>query len=229
MESPAKARTLSQDPGQTYTIKASMGHVRDLPTKILGIDVNNGFEPRYVVLPNKKAVVKEIKQAAAHGVGGLPGHRPRPRGRGHLLAPGRTPPTWTTRHRAPRRLSRDHRRSHQGRLPAPPQDRHEAGQRPAGPARPGPPGGLQDQPPALEEGPAGPLGRQGPVGGPPHDRGPRAARSTTSSLRSTGPSRPSWPRASPDAKAPTFKARLAAIKGERRKLRASQRRRSRNE
>jgi DNA topoisomerase-1 len=64
VESPAKARTLAKIMGTSYTIKASMGHVRDLPTKILGIDVNNGFEPRYAVLPNKKAVVKEIMQAA---------------------------------------------------------------------------------------------------------------------------------------------------------------------
>ena len=64
VESPAKARTLAKIMGPHYTIKASMGHVRDLPQKALGVDVTNGFAPRYVVVPNKKAIIKEIKQAA---------------------------------------------------------------------------------------------------------------------------------------------------------------------
>lgn len=64
VESPAKARTLGKIMGKPYTIKASMGHVRDLPERVLGIDVNNGFSPLYAVLPNKRAIVKEIRQAA---------------------------------------------------------------------------------------------------------------------------------------------------------------------
>ena len=65
VESPAKARTLGKIMGTTYTIKASMGHVRDLPQKSLGVALTEGVVPRYVVPQAKKAVVKEIKDAAA--------------------------------------------------------------------------------------------------------------------------------------------------------------------
>ena len=65
VESPAKARTLGKIMGTQYTIKASMGHVRDLPQKTLGVALTDGVVPRYVVPQAKKAVVKEIKDAAA--------------------------------------------------------------------------------------------------------------------------------------------------------------------
>ncbi|MBN2098796.1 MAG: type I DNA topoisomerase, partial [Dehalococcoidia bacterium] len=65
VESPAKARTLGKIMGTHYTIKASMGHVRDLPQKTLGVALAEGVIPRYVVPQAKKAVVKEIKDAAA--------------------------------------------------------------------------------------------------------------------------------------------------------------------
>ena len=65
VESPAKARTLSKIMGTHYSIKASMGHVRDLPQKTLGVTLTDGVVPRYVVPQAKKAVVKEIKDAAA--------------------------------------------------------------------------------------------------------------------------------------------------------------------
>lgn len=64
VESPAKAKTLSQFLGKDYTVKASLGHVRDLPEKELGIDINNDFSPKYVVVPGKKKVLKEIKEGA---------------------------------------------------------------------------------------------------------------------------------------------------------------------
>jgi DNA topoisomerase-1 len=65
VESPAKARTLSQFLGKDYTVKASLGHVRDLPEKELGVDLDNDFSPKYVVLGKKKSVVREIKGEAA--------------------------------------------------------------------------------------------------------------------------------------------------------------------
>jgi DNA topoisomerase-1 len=65
VESPAKARTLGKIMGKQYTIKASMGHVRDLPQKVLGVDVDNGFTPEYVVPSNKRPIVKEIREAAS--------------------------------------------------------------------------------------------------------------------------------------------------------------------
>ncbi len=64
VESPAKARTLGQFLGKDYTVKASLGHVRDLPQKELGIDIDNDFSPKYVVARNKNKVLKEIKEGA---------------------------------------------------------------------------------------------------------------------------------------------------------------------
>lgn len=65
VESPAKARTLGKIMGKQYTIKASMGHVRDLPQKVLGVDVENGFTPEYVVPSSKRSAVKQIREAAS--------------------------------------------------------------------------------------------------------------------------------------------------------------------
>jgi len=63
VESPAKSKTISAILGKDYVIKASMGHVRDLPRKELGIDVENGFIPKYVVPAEKKKIVSELKTA----------------------------------------------------------------------------------------------------------------------------------------------------------------------
>ena len=64
VESPAKARTLLKIMGGSYNIKASLGHVRDLPKSDLGVDVENGFAPRYVVPKAKNKLVNELKKAA---------------------------------------------------------------------------------------------------------------------------------------------------------------------
>ncbi|GAI10776.1 unnamed protein product, partial [marine sediment metagenome] len=64
VESPAKARTLSKLLGSNYSLKASMGHVRDLPRSQLGVNIEKGFAPKYVVPRGKKKVVVELKQAA---------------------------------------------------------------------------------------------------------------------------------------------------------------------
>jgi len=64
VESPAKARTLSRILGKSYSLKASLGHVRDLPRSELGLDIENDFTPKYVVPRVKNKVVKELKQAA---------------------------------------------------------------------------------------------------------------------------------------------------------------------
>ncbi len=61
VESPAKARTLKKFLGAKYNIKASMGHIRDLPKKELGIDTEKDFDPKYVISPDKKKIVKELK------------------------------------------------------------------------------------------------------------------------------------------------------------------------
>jgi len=65
VESPAKARTVGKFLGKGYTVKASVGHVRDLLRSQLSVDVDNGFTPKYRVPNEKRPVVKELKQAAA--------------------------------------------------------------------------------------------------------------------------------------------------------------------
>jgi DNA topoisomerase-1 len=65
VESPAKARTINKYLGPDYLVKASMGHVLDLPKKDLGVDVDHGFKPTYITIPGRKAVIAELKSAAA--------------------------------------------------------------------------------------------------------------------------------------------------------------------
>src|SRR5215468_12465806 len=65
VESPAKAKTIKKYLGRGYVVKASVGHVKDLPRKKMGIDIKRGFRPEYVVIETKKKVLSEIKQAAA--------------------------------------------------------------------------------------------------------------------------------------------------------------------
>jgi DNA topoisomerase-1 len=64
VESPAKAKTINKYLGRDFQVKASMGHVRDLPKKTLGVDVKRGFAAEYEVLPTRKKVLDEIKAAA---------------------------------------------------------------------------------------------------------------------------------------------------------------------
>ncbi len=63
VESPAKTKTLSKILGKGYTIKASIGHVRDLPRGQMGVDIEHGFEPKYVVPRAKTKLVNELKSA----------------------------------------------------------------------------------------------------------------------------------------------------------------------
>ena len=65
VESPAKAKTINKILGKDYVVKASMGHVRDLPEKDLGIDIENGFKPKYVAIKSREKVLKELKAEAA--------------------------------------------------------------------------------------------------------------------------------------------------------------------
>ena len=64
VESPAKARTLSSILGREYDVRASVGHVRDLPKSQLGVNVDDDFAPRYIVPKDKKEIVKQLKAAA---------------------------------------------------------------------------------------------------------------------------------------------------------------------
>jgi DNA topoisomerase-1 len=64
VESPAKARTIGKYLGKNYTVKASVGHIMDLPKSKLGVDIEKDFEPKYIVIKGKAPVVKELKAAA---------------------------------------------------------------------------------------------------------------------------------------------------------------------
>lgn len=64
VESPAKAKTIEKYLGKDYTVRSSIGHIRDLVKKGLGVDTENNFEPTYEISPDKKAVVKELKDLA---------------------------------------------------------------------------------------------------------------------------------------------------------------------
>jgi len=65
VESPAKARTLHKILGRTYSVKASLGHVRDLPRASIGVDIDDNFTPKYVIPAQKTKIVAEIRQAVA--------------------------------------------------------------------------------------------------------------------------------------------------------------------
>lgn len=64
VESPAKAKTINKILGSEYVVKASMGHVRDLPGSEFGVDVDHGFKPLYKILPSRKKTVTELKKVA---------------------------------------------------------------------------------------------------------------------------------------------------------------------
>ena len=64
VESPAKAKTINKYLGSNFSVKASVGHIKDLPAKKLGVDVENNFVPEYVTIRGKGKVIQELKKAA---------------------------------------------------------------------------------------------------------------------------------------------------------------------
>jgi DNA topoisomerase-1 len=64
VESPAKAKTIGKYLGKNYTVKASLGHVKDLPKNDLAVDVERDFRPSYIVIEGKKKLIDELKRAA---------------------------------------------------------------------------------------------------------------------------------------------------------------------
>ena len=65
VESPAKVKTIKKFLGKDYTVQASVGHVRDLPSNTLGVDENDNFTPQYQIIPGKEKVVHDLETAAA--------------------------------------------------------------------------------------------------------------------------------------------------------------------
>jgi len=64
VESPAKSRTINKILGKDFVVTASIGHIKDLPKKELGVDIKNNFNPQYIVIPGKEKIIKELKQIA---------------------------------------------------------------------------------------------------------------------------------------------------------------------
>jgi DNA topoisomerase-1 len=64
VESPAKAKTINKYLGKDYVVKASLGHIKDLPKRDLAVDVDHGFEPRYEVIEGKKKLIADLKHTA---------------------------------------------------------------------------------------------------------------------------------------------------------------------
>src|SRR5690242_16797051 len=64
VESPAKAKTIKKYLGSGYTVKASVGHILDLPKSKMGVDIEHDFEPQYEVIKGKEKVLNELKKAA---------------------------------------------------------------------------------------------------------------------------------------------------------------------
>src|SRR5579883_3021970 len=64
VESPAKAKTINKYLGKQFVVKASIGHIKDLPKRDLAVDIEHGFEPHYEVIEGKKKLIQELKQAA---------------------------------------------------------------------------------------------------------------------------------------------------------------------
>ena len=65
VESPAKAKTINKFLGKDFSVKASMGHVRDLPRSKLGVDVEDGFKPHYINIKDRREVIKELRESAS--------------------------------------------------------------------------------------------------------------------------------------------------------------------
>ncbi len=164
-----------------------MGHVRDLPKERLAVDVVRGLRRRVRGAQGAEEGRRRAAGGGARGGDGLPRRRPRPRGRGDLLAPRRDA-RWPRRALPTRGLPRGDAARGAGGLRRPARDRRAPCRRAADAPRRRPARRLQPQPAPVAHGAAGALGRARPVGGAAPRVRPRAAREVPSGPRSTGTS-----------------------------------------
>ena len=132
VESPAKARTVGRFLGEGYRVRASVGHIRDLPERQMGVDIEHDFRPHYVITPKKKSVVKELRGFAEGASEIYPRDRPRPRRRSDFVAPrGRARRCHPRQDRPSCRIPRDHARRHRPRVCQSTRNQPAAGRRAA--------------------------------------------------------------------------------------------------
>ena len=112
VESPAKAKTIKKYLGAGYAVKASVGHVKDLPKSKMGVDVEHDFTPEYHVIHEQGEGARRAQEGGRGRRAGVPGHRPRSRGRGHRLAHRRGARVTPTRSAGA--VQRDHQEGHPG-------------------------------------------------------------------------------------------------------------------
>ena len=137
-----------------------MGHIRDLPKSTLGVDLEHGFRPEYMVIRGKEKQIRELRDAAQGRRRAARG-RPGPGGGGDRLAPRRGAEAPRP---GPDRGARDHSERRRGGTQGPPQGGSQPRLRAGGAPGDRPPGRLPAEPPALAEGAHRAVGGPGPVG-----------------------------------------------------------------
>ena len=165
VESPAKARTINKYLGKKYKVMASMGHVRDLPKKDLGVDEDDDFKPKYQIIPSRKKVLKELQDQAKKVDAIYLAADPDREGEAicwHLAEALKG--SNQNFHRV--MFNEITKSAIEEAFGIAGFDRRVQGRGPAGPADPGPPGGVQAVAAALGQGPSRDLGRAGPIGRP---------------------------------------------------------------
>ena len=224
VESPAKAKTIAGYLGEDYDVEASVGHIRDLPQPSelpadmkkgpfgkFAVDVDNGFEPYYVVDADKKKKVAELKRLLKDADELYLATDEDREGEAiawHLLEvlKPKVPVKRMVFHEITREAIQRAVNEH-------PRPRHRAGRRAGDPAHPRPPLRLRGQPGAVAQGPAGPVRRPRAVRRDPHGRRARARADGVRRRRPTGTSRAT---SRPDDAEPPFTR--AADVGRRRRV-----------
>ncbi len=168
VESPTKARSIGKYLGRGYEVKATIGHVRDLPTRKLGVDVENGFQPDYVTIKGKTQTLADLKKAAKRASSVYLATDPDREGEAiawHVAV--------AARHQsadAPGAVRGDHQGSGQGVDVAAGRRERGPGQCPTGAPHPRSAGRLQGESDPVAEHQDRAVGRTGADGGPATDR-----------------------------------------------------------
>ena len=190
VESKTKADTIGRFLGRDYTVMASVGHIRDLPRKGLAIDVQNHFQPEYVISPEKTKVVGSLRQRAQGRRRALPRDGRGSRGRGDRVAPARGVEAEGGLPGQAHGVPRDHRGGDRGSDRASPRPRHEARRGAGRPAGPRPARGLRGLAGAVAPGGRRALRGPGPERGDPAGRRARARAHGLPRRGLLGPGRP---------------------------------------